>query len=564
MLDLDYCVSAQFPSRISMPGNCLATAARIGRKISRVVNKAYKLLIPLLALWLVGWIILSWAAIQDDALIHLRYADNLLRTHHITFDGVHPNYGASSIFYVTLLAGLRSFIASPDLPHGVSSAGHLLLFATLALLCTKFISSRSSLARLLGLVLLFFISTPSAVRWLDDGMETSLGLCAVTFICWFTFLQSRRRKTTALQFIAFSALGFFAVMLRTEFVSLCGICFAILVFSRIASARSGISPQNQLQAVAASSHLLLGGMFALAAIFLRMHVLLPDTALAKSHGIAAWHDVVFVTPKILAGALSFGVGLPLFWTLTVILLVMMHRLSLELLLANSVFPVIFGLAIWRGQEVQGARYLAWTFFFSILWNILELALPPHESASQHVQPEDSSLSPNVAGMKLVYFFLIPVLLVQPVEAKLMYSVLTRRAATMEVFKAEHLENLSGELGVAFDVGYIGYFTHASICDLAGLVNGRDATRLTTNTRAAACALRRPGFIFGDLSQIRLMQNHMDLDTWQVCGRYDLVNLTEPNTHYLLLPPATAPLLCPITSGESPKPLSTLIALGSHL
>jgi hypothetical protein len=103
------------------------------------MNKTYRIAVPLMATWLVICIVFSWASILDDALIHLRYADNLLRTHQITYDGVHPNYGVSSLLYVSLLAVLRGFITSPNLPRGVSSTVHLLLFgAWLRCWCDRF------------------------------------------------------------------------------------------------------------------------------------------------------------------------------------------------------------------------------------------------------------------------------------------------------------------------------------------------------------------------------------------------------------------------------------------
>ena len=77
-------------------------------------SKILRLLpIPLLAVWLAIWLAISWPGVQDDALIHLRYASFLNTRHFITFDGVHPSFGASSLLYVGLLALLRSLTKSP-------------------------------------------------------------------------------------------------------------------------------------------------------------------------------------------------------------------------------------------------------------------------------------------------------------------------------------------------------------------------------------------------------------------------------------------------------------------
>ena len=87
------------------------------------MTKTYRIALPLLGAWLAGWMYLSWAAIQDDALIHLRYADNLFLYHFITYDGVHGDYGASSLLYVALLAVLRGLTASPSACSGDMKAG---------------------------------------------------------------------------------------------------------------------------------------------------------------------------------------------------------------------------------------------------------------------------------------------------------------------------------------------------------------------------------------------------------------------------------------------------------
>ena len=503
---------------------------------------------------------------QDDALIHLRYANNLLHTHHITYDGVHSSYGASSLLYVLLLAFLRNFTQSSNLARGVSTVAHLILFVGLLTIFTRFIPRRASLARLLGLILLCFVASPSAVRWLDDGMETGLGLCAVTLICWLTFSAAQRQATSPLGYVALLSLGFFTVMLRTELILLCGISFLTLVLARIGLARSrasvGVSPRAWSAIIAGASPIPGGGLLALVVIVLRMHVLLPDTALAKSHGPSAWKEVLSTTPLILTGALLFGIGLLAFWLVTVALVLRAHRFSLRTLVANIVFPATFFLAVLRGQEIQGARYLAWTFLYSILWNIFEISISNLDAALPGArQPRQVPTSNDSPSQIVAWATLVLILLAQPVEAKLIYRVLTLRAQTMAQFKGAHLDRLHGLLGVAFDVGFIGYFSQADICDLAGLVNGRPAARMTRPARAAACAARNPGFIFANPNQVVLMRNHMSLDGWQVCGQYDFVNLTHLDTHYLLLPAATAIDLCPGLSSQPSYPVSVLLAAG---
>ncbi len=494
------------------------------------MDRAYRWAVPVIALWLFVWIVISWAGVQDDAFIHLRYADNLFRTNSITYDGVHPNYGASSLLYVYLLSLLRALTSSPNLPRIVSSCAHLLLIAGLGLLFLRAIPRRSHLARLLGLITLVLFVAPSAVRWLDDGMETGLALCFVALICWVVFRQTIRPAITGPQYAACVILGFCSVLLRTELILLCGLSFLILAWDRLVKDRATKTHQP-LKAVVSCSHLLLGGVLALAYIRIKMHVLLPDTALAKSLGEPAWGVTLYVTSKVFAGALSFGVGMFLFWLLTLFLVLRSHRFTMPVFLANSVFPILLFLAALRGQQVQGSRYFAWTLCFSILWNILETG------RSSPIREE------KMPGQGLAYCFLAFLLLAMPYEARAMYPMLTSRATLLKQFESDDLKRFEGKRGVAVDIGYIGYFSGADMCDLAGLVNGREKARETAAERMAGCVATHPDFFFLDAATISDLSSLVSFNDWQVCSSYDFRNVNSSNRHYLIVPQANASEVC---------------------
>jgi hypothetical protein len=509
----------------------LNAIASVNRERVTLIDKAYRWAIPVLGLWLATWVLLSWAGVQDDAFIHLRYADNLFRTHLITYDGVHPNYGASSLLYVYLLAFLRTFTASPNLPRVVSSCAHLLLAAGLLVLFLRSIPRDSSLARLLGLILLFIFVSPSAVRWLDDGMETGLALCFVAVLCWATFRQSTRSIVTPPQYLALVALGFFAVLLRTELILLCGLTFAMLACKRLFVSEQGEPSNRHLRALLSGSHLLLGGLLALAFIRLKMHFFLPDTALAKSNGVADWYGTLDVTGKVFAGALSFGAGMFFLWLLTIFLTLRAGRFSITTLFANLAFPVLFALAALRGQQIQGARYFVWTLFFSILWNIFELsAVPP----GHRLQVQNNTLA---------FCFLALLLLALPFESRMLYHTLRDRSALLKQFEENHFERLQGKRGIAFDIGYLGYFSRADICDLAGLVNGRDKAGQTTQQRLTSCFASHPDFIFVNSGGIGYLANYLPIDDWQLCSRYNFTTVSQSDPHYLIVPRSVAPEVC---------------------
>jgi hypothetical protein len=513
-----------------------------------LTDKTYRLVSSILVLWLLLWIYLSWAGIQDDALIHLRYADNLFLTHSVTYDGIHPNYGASSLLYISLLAVLRAFTASPNLPRVVSSIVHVLLIGGITLLFLCAIPRTSFVARLLGIIVLCLLVAPSAVRWLDDGMETGLALCFVTAICWVTFTQSNGIAITRVRYAACVALGFFGVFLRTELILLCGLALLLLVcnilFQSDPQARSTHQSRRGLPSVLSASHLLVGGLLALLFIRIKMHVLLPDTALAKSDGVPEWLTALSVTAKVLGGALSFGAGMFILWLLTLFLLLRARRLSPTVLVANAVFPALFTLAAMRGQQIQGARYFVWTLLFSILWNILELG---------RVETQRSA---KLSGAWMAYAFLAFVGLAMPLESKALYPMLQDRASLLKSFESSHLEYFEGKRGISFDIGLIGYFSRADICDLGGLVNGREKARLTVNQRREACAATHPDFLFLDPASIQDISHYMSLRDWQICARYDYKNVASNDPHYLIVQRATAPEVCRRVTNSTPSELNT--------
>jgi hypothetical protein len=522
-----------------------------------VIDRAYRLVVPILTVWLVAWIILSWAGVQDDAFIHLRYAVNLFQTHLITYDGVHPSYGASSLLYVYLLAFLRAFTSSPELPRVVSSCIHLLFFAGLVLLFRRAIPIESHLARLLGLIALILFVAPSAVRWLDDGMETGLVLCFVALLCWATFHQSTQPTVTGPQYLAFFALGLFAVLLRIELILLCGLSFILLAWQNLVASSNAAKPDQRLKAILSASPPLLGGLLALTLIRLKMHFLLPDTALAKSLSGTPWSETLFATAKVLGGALSFGAGILLFWLLTLFLLWRARRFSMATLFANSVFPVILALAVLRGQQVQGARYFDWTFCFSILWNILELGRvsPPSPGNPTQKQPGSREKQP---GFGLAYAFLALLLLLLPYESMALHPMLRSRSTLQRQFESSHFEVFKGKRGIAVDVGYIGYFSQADICDLAGLVNGREKARETAGERIAGCVAAHPDFLFVDPATINDLRPYLSYNDWQACSQsYEFKNVNSFNYHYLIVPRASAPEICREVSNSVPLEIESI-------
>lgn len=512
--------------------------------------RTYRYLEILFGLWLLAWVYLSWPAVQDDAFIHLRYAANLLQHHMISYDGVHPDYGTSSLLYVWLLAGLRIVCTSAVLPRAVSSVFHILLFVGLARAFPRALRSGPRQAWTFALVLLGILVAPMAVRWLDDGMETSLTLCLVSLLA-SAVSRVGHSEIMRPQSVAWLALlGFVATLARVEFLLLLGVVSLTLFLTRIERCGSHVDRTRRdfvVEAVLCASPLL-ASLFAAGVIYVTMHALVPDTAVAKADAHAPWMATLHATASVFASSLSMGFILLLLWLVTVVAAVVYRRrITLSLIAANSLFPVVLALAVVRGQQVQGVRYFLWTLLFPILWNLLDLRW----SGTEPVPVAKRAVA--IATYSLVGLLLISV----PIESVLLYKEFRIRERSLAEFQSQHLERLHDLKLVAFDVGYIGYFTNSPLCDMAGLVNGRVRAALPFETRVHDCAAEHPDYAFVSGFSLGELNNAESLKGWSLCSVYDFANVRSSDLHYLIASPAATDEVC-AAAGNAPQPLAPLL------
>jgi hypothetical protein len=115
-------------------------------------------------------------------------------------------------------------------------------------------------------------------------------------------------------------------------------------------------------------------------------------------------------------------------------------------------------------------------------------------------------------------------------------------------RSQRLEVFRGQAGIAYDIGFISYFTHASICDMYGLVNGREFARTRPDERAKRCGESSPVFAFVNGEQRAKLSPWISFQGWSVCHAYEFTNAFHRDSHYLLVRPDVAPIACP--QGES--------------
>ncbi len=536
---------------MSRTGAAEATSPASFGAVSSRAMRVFPIVSGGLFAWLLLWIWLSWPYSLDDALIHLRYADHLLHQHRITYDGVHDSFGTSSLLYVSFLAALRVFWTSPLLPRVVSSVAYSLLFSGLAITLYRSLGRAKKpplVLWLLGVALLAIMVEPSAARWLNDGMETGLvfldALAAVLLLRHLLRHLLLQEQPTPLFIAAAFAYGLFTVLLRIELLLLVGCVSLMSALEAVSSGPADVAAPRSRTRLLVASLPLLGGITAVGIVFVTMHALLPDTALAKAFGSSAWDQTFRMTAVTVASSFSFGIGLLLLWVGSFLVLAVFDRVRLADLCANVLFPVVLLLSAARGQQIQGIRYFGWTLFFPTLWNLLRAGESPRPA---------SHFADRVFSI-LTAVLLISLIPAAVWESHTFHRLFQGRGSALNAFRAEPLRGLQGQLGIAEDVGFIGYFTGGNICDPYGLVNGRAAARLKYQQRFDHCMAMHPVFAFGNGEFLHRVSGEQSLAGWLLCGTFRFDNVRTRDVHFLAVAPLQASEACP---GRA-QPLSVVL------
>jgi hypothetical protein len=500
------------------------------------MKRWYAPLVVLVVIWLSGWLYVTRYAMLDDALIHLRYAAWLNQLHTITYDGVHPTFGASSLLYVGLLAVLRSLTTTALLPKIVSVIFYLASVGFVLTLIRRMEGAMA--AQLLFVLLLASFLSPMGIRWLTDGMETSLVVVMTLSFAGLAFQEAERRSVSAVRYAGLMFFGFLLVLLRIELAALIALASLAILALRLESVRTG---SERLRTVIASSHFSVGAVVAVVGIRLAFGTFLPDTALAKS---GSFNPLVVVPVlRVIVGSFLLGLGALALWIVSAALLLRVYAAQrfprqafFAWLYANAPFPVIFLLAMVRGQSVQGIRYLLWCFLFSITWNALQLWKEQrvHLSAS-------ASIVPWLKAVGVVYAIFI--LCVLPFDWRLGTRAMLGRGATFLEMRSDGLDVFRGKTVVAGDVGFIGYFSGADVCDTSGLVDGREQAKRTPAERMSWCANSHPAALFVQADQAKRLDDDLPVGQWIACQHVDFRNVEGLDRHYLVVPPEDAESLC---------------------
>ena len=458
----------------------------------------------------------------DDAFIHLRIAHGLIDKGTFAYNEGLPGFSTSSPLYTTLTAAVSLVSRNPLVPKLVN----LLIYAVLAaLVAYRLPTCPDPLKATLSLGALGVLVSPFAVRWLTDGMETGSIMLASILLAVATDKIARGKASLSLR-VGTVVLGAAAVLLRVEFGYILAVAIAALGARNLAAggAKAG---EGWRKAAVETAPFVLGGLLGSAVILVVFGHLLPDTAVAKQiHGdspLAVLRTILLTH----AGASLFGVGMLGLWMFSALVAyrVSTHEVRVYLLVANASMIVFCGLLIVTGQAIQGVRYFVFIESFLGALNILTLSGMGWRSPRLW----QLGLLTAVFGAWFCYDLVI------------FYRISAGRSETYRRFAQVDYTYLSGHKGIAYDIGFVGYFTRGYILDPHGLVNGRAVARLTMAQRLSQYAREPVDFVFVNDRQRQEVQSYLDVSDWQDVGQFDFPNFSgHADTHWLLVRPGVVP------------------------
>jgi hypothetical protein len=467
----------------------------------------------------------------DDAFIHLRIARSLAAFGFYSFNGDKPAYCTSSPLFTALLALGSRVYAGDFLPKIVDLLTYIALFALAA---RRVFAARTGSAAALAVVFLAAIASPLAMRWLTDGMETGLaGVFALLLAAAAFDVYQDLRPVSFVEQVGYAIFAAFAATLRVEF---CFLIAAIGVASLKRSDPAGLNPRAIGLAVGAAA--------GLAVVYGVFGALLPDTAVAKSHLMADMPrlqgNVATLLDIAKAHAAASSLGLLVLGAGVLSCAAALHRAQDRrfVMILNASFPLLLLLVVWRQQAVQGYRYFVFIEFFLLAFNIAVLDAAPGPAVLTAHQP--NAAMPGRGSWSIPVVALLGLAFVgwQAFDLHKLEIIAEGRSASFEKFESLNLEDLRGSYGIAWDVGMIGYFSHANILDANGLVDGRDVARLSKAARLHSFVDSHPiRFVFADADQLDELKQYLDVGGWSVREAFDFPNFSgAADRHFLLVRP----------------------------
>lgn len=309
-----------------------------------------------------------------------------------------------------------------------------------------------------------------------------------------------------------------ATGLRVEFLYVLTVLGLVVGVDRGRSRRRPDSLRGWGSLALAGSGLFVGGIVALAWIPWQFGFLLSDAAVAKSSVSVPWLRTLTDIARAHAASSAFGLGLALLAGIGWLRLLRRVRGAerAAVLLLGSSIPILWGLVVMANQQVQGMRYFVFHELFVASWcllwlNRVETAMEETAADCGRLVPSGTSRCRLLWAGSSVLVGLALALIVA--DAVAFARLVEGRSRTYRVLRDADLSPLQDRLGVAWDVGMIGYFSGGQILDPNGLVNGRAFAMLPAGERLERIAREPVDFAFVNAEQQAALERVLPLEGW---------------------------------------------------
>lgn len=440
----------------------------------------------------------------DDALIHLRFAENLIELGELAFNPGERSFGSSSVGWLMLVSAWQYVLPGPSGLKALALGFYAGVIALAALDALRLGRPRHWLA-------LLAVCSPMGTRWLTDGMETCASLLAV-------YLTSRAMSAER-PWVAVLGAATMSVLLRVE--------LALFV--------AGLAAMSMLRGQRVRALAALGGIPVAASItWLFADALLSDAAVAKSQGMGAvpLSNMLQSIATSHAASYAFGAALLLAWG-AALMECLVRGERLQTLVAMSPWLALVSAAAVRSQEIHGVRYFAWALLAGV---VLANERVANGTPAAGWRLRGLPLA-GVAGLVAVAWLY---------EWPIVGRIVEGRGVSLNRIQAAGLDRLRGTQGVAWDVGFIGYFSKGAVCDPHGLVNGRAVAMLPKPARLSRCIELPLEWAFVNRGQYDVLVSRLpSLISWQTCPglALEFPNVRSADEHVLLFPEARAKQWC---------------------
>ena len=182
----------------------------------------------------------------------------------------------------------------------------------------------------------------------------------------------------------------------------------------------------------------------------------------------------------------------------------------------------------RQQSVQGIRYYIFIEFYIISFNLWSLS-----------KFKFNELNTTIYTKKLMAFVTICFFIMANMFDYRKFEIIVNgRSNSFQSFMSRDLSYLKDHLGIAYDIGMIGYFTSATILDPNGLIHGLDVAKLSRKERMEwICNKEKISFAFLNNIQFREISKCLNISNWVDSGQFAFPNYGGGmDVHYLLIDP----------------------------